>query len=153
MAVQWVASDQNFYHPWALVSNPIIKRISIFWRPIYTDSQKHESTLFHMYVLNEFLTAHHSCTKKDLKKTLISVGSSHLYASFDTFCVQISQLFEAQWDFQLSEEFKIDVIFLRKQWFYRFQTIFKDSLCLQKLTNLDSKGAKRSVKMWATNFY
>ena len=25
------------------------------------------------------------------------VGSSHLYASFGTFCVQIGQLFEAQW--------------------------------------------------------
>ena len=26
---------------------------------IYNDSQKHESTLIHMYVLNEFLTADH----------------------------------------------------------------------------------------------
>ena len=30
------------------------------------------------------------------EKTLIEVGSSHLYASFGTFCVQIGQLFEAQ---------------------------------------------------------
>ena len=29
---------------------------------IYTDSQKHESTLLHMYVLNEFSTADHLCT-------------------------------------------------------------------------------------------
>ena len=34
-------------------------------------------------------------------------------------------------DFKLSEEFEIDVIFLRKQRFYRFHTIFKDSLCLE----------------------
>ena len=30
------------------------------------------------------------------KKTLIEVGSSHLYASFGTFWVQIGQLVEAQ---------------------------------------------------------
>ena len=30
------------------------------------------------------------------EKTAIEVGSSRLYASFDTFCVQIDQLFEAQ---------------------------------------------------------
>ena len=38
-----------------------------------------------------------------------------------------------------------DNIFLHK--------FFKDSLCLQKFTNLDTQGAKRSVKLWATNFY
>ena len=73
------------------------------------------------------------CNKIFLKKTHIEVGSSHLYASFGTFCVQICHLFEAQWDFKLSEEFEIDVIFLRKQRF-------------------DAKGAKRSVKMWTTHF-
>ena len=31
---------------------------------MYTDSQKHESTLLHTYVLNEFLTADRSCTTK-----------------------------------------------------------------------------------------
>ena len=30
----------------------------------YTAQQKHESTLLHMYVLNEFLTADRSCTSK-----------------------------------------------------------------------------------------
>ena len=30
----------------------------------YTASQKHESTLLHTYVLNEFLTADRSCTAK-----------------------------------------------------------------------------------------
>ena len=64
------------------------------------------------------------------EKTLLEVGSSHLYASFGTFCVQIDQLFETQWDFKLSEEFEIDVIFLRKQRFYSFLTFFKISLCL-----------------------
>ena len=87
-----------------------------------------------------------------LKKTLINVGSSRLWL-FDTFCVQIGHFFEAQWDFKLSEEFEIDVIFLRKQRFYRFQTFFKDSQCRDELTNVDAKGAKRSVNVWATNFY
>ena len=73
--------------------------------------------------------------------------TERIYASFGTFFVQICQLFDAQRDFKLSEEFEIDVNFLRKQQFYRFQTFFKDSLCLQKLTNLDAKGAKRSVKV------
>ena len=31
--------------------------------------------------------------------------------------------------------------------------MFKDSLCRKYLTNLDAKGAKRSIKMWSTNFY
>ena len=50
------------------------------------------------------------------EKTVIEVYSSHLYASFGTFYVQIGQLFEAQWDFKLSEE--IEDIFLRKQRIY-----------------------------------
>ena len=74
------------------------------------------------------------------------------FTSFGTLFVQNGQLFEAQWDFKLSEEFEIDVIFLWKQRFYRFHTFFTYSLCLEKLTNFNAKGAKRSVKMWATNF-
>ena len=50
----------------------------------------------HTYVLNEFLTAQNS-----FEKTVIEVRSSYLYASFDTFYVQIDQLFEARWDFKL----------------------------------------------------
>ena len=57
---------------------------------MYTDSQKHESTLLHTYVLNEFLTADRSCTRKIFKKkTLEEVGSPYIYASFDMFCGQI----------------------------------------------------------------
>ena len=57
----------------------------------------------------------------------------------------------ARWRMKIWE--KENLIFLQKQRFYSFQTFFKNSLCLQKLNNLDSKGAKRSVKIWATNFY
>ena len=72
------------------------------------------------------------------EKTVIEVHSLHFYASFGTFCIQIGQLFEAQ---------AFEVIFFQKQQIYHFQTFFKDSLGLQKLTNFDAKGAKRSVKM------
>ena len=42
-----------------------------------------------------------------------------------------------------SKENDVDFEFFRK---------FEISLCLDKLTNLDAKGAKRGVKMWASNF-
>ena len=58
-----------------------------------------------------------------LKKTLIEVGSAHLYASFDTFYVQIGQIFEAQRVFGrcmkmvkslFSKENEVDFEFFRK---------------------------------------
>ena len=70
------------------------------------------------------------------------------------------QLFRSNWSiiwgtgrFQTFRRIRNRLHFLQKQRFYRFQTFFKDSLCLQRLTNLDAKDAKRSVKMWATYFY
>ena len=118
----------------------------------YTASQKHES-----YSISKCWTNFWQPTilvqQNIFIKTLIEFVSLHIYASFGTFCVQIGQFFEAQWDFKLSEEFDIEIIFLRKKRCYRFQTFFKGWLCLEKLTNLNAKGAKRSVKMWATNFY
>ena len=66
------------------------------------------------------------------------------WLSFGTFCVQIGQLFEAQWVSKLSEEFLhcIDDIFLRYQRFVDVQAFFKDPLCLKLLTNLDQKKRK-----------
>ena len=87
------------------------------------------------------------------EKTLIEDGSSNICASFGTFCIQIGQLLEAQWVFEkcmktvkslFSKENAVDFDFFRK---------FKISLCLEYSTNLDAKGAKRSAKVWATNFY
>ena len=60
----------------------------------YNASQKHESTLLHTYVMNEFLTI--QVKQSILEKTFIENGSSHLCTSFGTFCVQIGHLFEAQ---------------------------------------------------------
>ena len=36
-----------------------IMGLDVFKRQFYTTSQKHESTLLHTYVLNNFLTADH----------------------------------------------------------------------------------------------
>ena len=48
-----------------------------------------------------------------IKKTLTVVCSPYLYASFDTFCAQIGQLFEAQWVFEVCLE--IDKSLLSKE--------------------------------------
>ena len=59
------------------------------------------------------------------EKTPIEVCSSHIYASFGNYCVQIGQLFEVQWDFKLTEKIEIDDIFLRRQLIVDFQTYSK----------------------------
>ena len=84
-----------------------------------------------------------------LKKGLIEVGSSHYYASFGIACVQTVKLFEAQWDFELSEEFGIDDIFLR---FTVFEHFSKTYYVLNNWSILMQKAAKRSVKMWPIIF-
>ena len=61
-------------------------------------------------------------------KTLIEVGSSHLYASFGTFCIQIDQVFAPQWVFKHSEEFRNQRHFPSKTANCRFSNI------LQRLT-------------------
>ena len=58
-------------------------------------------------------------------KTLIEVCSLHLYASFGTFCVQIGQLFAAQWVFKHSEEFRNRRHFPSKTANCRFSNIFQ----------------------------
>ena len=56
--------------------------------------------------MNEVLTADHSCAIKYFWKTLVELWSTHLYASFGTFCFIIGQIFVAQWNFKHSEEFR-----------------------------------------------
>ena len=77
------------------------------------------------------LTDERSCTTKYEKKTLIEDGSSHIYASFGTRCVQIGQLFEAQWAFE--ECLKIDKSSFSKENVadFEFFRMFKDSLRLE----------------------
>ena len=73
-----------------------------------------------------------------------------LLASFASILVTYSRHSES---LNIRKNSEIDDIFLGRQLIVEYQTYFKDSLCLQKLTNLDAKDAKRSVKMWTTNFY
>ena len=44
--------------------------------------------------------------QNSFEKTLVEVCSPNIYASFDTFCVQIDQLLAAQWVFTQSVEFR-----------------------------------------------
>ena len=71
--------------------------------------------------------------------------SSHLYTSFGTFNVQIGQLFEAQKDFEFSEEFEIDDIFQfpTKTAILPFSTIFQRVTLLRMI---DQFGRKRYQK-------
>ena len=47
------------------------------------------------------------------EEALKEACSPHLYASFDTFCAQIGQLFEAQWVFEVG--LKIDKLLSSKE--------------------------------------
>ena len=87
--------------------------------------------------------------KKHLKKFVIHIFTL-LLALFVPKLVNYSRHSES---LNIRKNSKIDDIFLRRQLIVDFQTYFKDSLCLKDLTNFGVKGAKRSVKMWITNFY
>ena len=81
------------------------------------------------------------------EQPLIEVGSLNLYTSFGTFCIQIGQLLESQWAFE--ECLNIDKSLFSKENVadFDFLRMFKDSLRLKQLTDLDAKDAKISVKM------
>ena len=100
-------------------------------------------------VLSEFLTDDRSCVRKYFwKNTYISLLSKSLRFFWN--------LLHPNWSIIRGTE----SLNIRKNSeihnslrFVDFQTYFKDSLCLEKLTNLGLKGTKWSVKMWTTNFY
>ena len=135
-------------------SNTVAIFLRLAVRGIYTESRKKRNLTYsiRMYWMNIWqLTIHE---QQDIfEKSLIEVGSSHLYASFGTFCTQICQLFETQWHFEFvwkstnrchrREMSPISAIF----------QMFKVSLSREYLTNLDAKYAKISVRLWTTNYY
>ena len=90
------------------------------------------------FVLNNFF----------LKKTMGKNCSLLNNASFGTFCMPIGQLFKSQWVFKGSVKSvvwplsKIDA----KQ---EISRIFRDSLWLEQMTDLNAKGTKWSVIKWA----
>ena len=77
------------------------------------------------------------------EKTLIEVGSSYLYPSFGTFCVQIGTLFEAQRVCKHSEEFR------NRRHFAKMTVVCRFSNILQRLAvprKIDQFGRKRCQK-------
>ena len=98
----------------------------------------------HMYWTN-FCRLTVNFYENTFEKLRRKICSPNIYASFGTFCVKIGQLFESQWAFQ--ECLNIDKSLFSKENVADFRRMFKDSLRLETLTNLDAKGAKRSVKM------
>ena len=94
------------------------------------------------------------CVQQNIfEQTLIEVGSLNLYASFGISAsklVNYSRRSVSLWTFARSPNRRH---FLSKTAICRCSSILKGSRCLRKLTNLDAKGANRSVKMWATFVY
>ena len=76
-------------------------------------------------------------------KTLIEFVRSHLCASFGTFCVQIGQLFAAQWVFKHLKEFRNWRHFPSITAFCRFSNIFQ-RLTVPRIC--DQFGCKRCPK-------
>ena len=91
-----------------------------------------------MYVLNEFSIAECSCKRKHFWKNLLRSLYFTSLRFFWHLYGQIGQLFEAQWVFE------------------KCLKIVKSQFSRENVVNfkffLKFKGAKRSVKMWATNF-
>ena len=86
----------------------------------YPDSQKHESTNFW------------EPTVHVREKTLIEVGSSHLYASFGTSsCVQISPFLEAHWVLKKCLKTVKSLFSKENDGDFKFFRKFRMSLCLE----------------------
>ena len=75
--------------------------------------------------------------QKCFEKTFIEACSPHNYASFVTFCVQFGQLFEAQWVFKQSEEFR------NRRYFRSMRSIFKHTSKTGCASNDRPKEAQR----------
>ena len=95
------SNDKNFFR--------IHKRTALLSKyatgnSYYTALQKHVSTLLHTYILylknfwQPIAYVQKNIFEKNSHRSWYS--SSHLYTSFVNFCVQIDQLFEAQWVFE-----------------------------------------------------
>ena len=138
--------------------NQALKLINYRARSMYNASQKHESTLLRTerscstkYFWKKsfrFVSSHlHAsfgtfCVQIDkffFEKSLIEVGISNFYASFGTFCVQIGQLFKAQWVFEKCLNMQKSLFLNENDVDFDFFWKFKISLCPEYLTNLSTK--------------
>ena len=113
----------------------ILKRITYksIDKYYFTDLTKinrpgHAGHSIRMYWTNFWQLAVHEQKIFSFRKNSIEVGNPYLYASFSTFCVQIGQLFEAQWVFETC--LKINKLFSSKENVRRFRNssvqMFKD---------------------------
>ena len=114
----------------------LIQSFSCFWACLF--SKKFESCLF---------------SKRRLLSREYGTFLIQYFFSSSFLCVQIGQSFAAQWVYKKSEEFRNQRHLLLIAAICRFsKNTSLDSLCLEWLTNLAAKGAKRSENMWTTNF-
>ena len=104
--------------------HPCFKALSKFYQKVVlTEHFKTQLPYsIRMYWINFWLPTVHA-PQNIFSKTLIEIGTSHIYASFCTFCVQIGQLFGALWVFVkcmktvkslFSKENEVDFEFFRK---------------------------------------
>ena len=105
---------------WALYSNQSTDSTKIN-RPVYS---------VRMYWTN-FRQPNAHVQQNIFGKTLIELCIPHLYASFGTLCVQIGQLFEAQWVFEKCLETLKSLLSKENDIYFEFFPKFKVSLCLE----------------------
>ena len=141
-------SEDTIY--WNLLSRKKVW-ICISW---YTDSPKHGSTLFHTYIPTEQIFDSRSFMynkiflKKPLKK-LVANTFTLLLVSFASKLVNFWRPSEYEKSLKTVKSLCLRENGVDFEFFWKF----KISLCLKLLNNLDTICSKRSVKMWAINFY
>ena len=100
-----------------------LSRIAHLYRNFFKVKIRCTFSVFIIQTFKKNQTCKVRCNTLYFWKTLIEVGSSHIYASFGTFCVQIGQLFEVQRVFEkcmktvkslFSKENDVDFEFFRK---------------------------------------
>ena len=131
--------------PFVIIINYLINIIINYRRSqYYTDSTKinRPGQIIRKYWTN-FWQPTAQAQQTIFEKTLIEVCSPHLYASFGTFCVQIGQLFVAQWVFKHSEEFRNQRHFASIWAISRFSNIHQ-RVTLPRI--IDQFGRKRCQK-------
>ena len=104
-----------------------------FWNILtYTLTRKNMNLPYsiRMYWTNSWQPTVH-VQQTIFEKSLIEVGSSHLYASFGTFCVQIGRLLEAQWVFEKCMKTVKSLFSTENDVDFEFFWRFKVSLCLE----------------------
>ena len=120
---------------------------SLSWNVTLPRKNMNLSYFIRMYSTNFWQPTVH-VLQNVFEKNLIEVGSSHLYASFGTFCVQIGQLFAAQWVFKHSEEFRNRRNFPSKTANCRFSNILQRFTVSHIIDQFQRKRCQKKRKDW-----